>query len=242
MRSGTIHCGPVSDERVASGREIRARARAARHERSVAAVAARRVQWGRWAVLLLCWQVVTWVLALVLTSLVGLDVLSFFVIVMGVAAFPMFTRVLARPGWLLERQVQAGADVALAIGHLPASVGRLAEDTRVLRLAIEAATPGDPAIDEWVWAWISTVREAGPIEREVLDRLGLSHFDVEKVLLADEMRAGSGEKPEDSLKARVAAMRAPPDEAVERRRVELIAEHLEAFEVALLRYDPDPYR
>ena len=231
----------MSDERVTSGLAIRAQTRAARHERGAAAVAARRVQWGRWAVFLLCWQAVTWVGALVMTRLVGFNAFNFFLIVMGVASFPLFTRVLARPGWLLERQVQAGADVALAIGHLPATVGRLAEETRMLRLAIEAALPGDPAIEEWVWAWISAVRDAGPVEREVLGRLGLSHDDVEKVLLADELRASSG-KPEDSLKARVVAMRAPPDEAVERRRVELIAEHLEAFEVALLRYDPDPYR
>lgn len=231
----------MNDDRAASGLAIRAHARAARRERGVAAEAARRVQWRRWAVLLLCWQAVTWVLALVMTRLVGVDVLSFFVIVMGVASFPLFTRVLARPGWLLERQVRAGADVALAVGHLPASVGRLAEDTRVLRLAIEAALPGDPAIEEWVWAWISTVREAGPIEREVLARLGLTHEDVEKVLLADELRPSSG-TPEESMKARVLAMRAGPDEVAWRRRLELIAEHLEAFEVALLRYDPSPYR
>jgi hypothetical protein len=229
------------DDRVASGQAIRAHTRAARLERGVAAVAARRVQWRRWAVLLLCWQAVTWTLALVMTWLVGIEVLSFFVVVMGVASFPLFTRVLARPGWLLERQVRAGADVALAIGHLPVPVGRLAEETRVLRLAIEAANPGDPTALEWVWAWITTVREVGAETREVLDRLGLAHDDVEKVLLADELRASSG-KPEDSLRARVVAMRSPPDEAVERRRLELIAEHLEAFEVALLRYDPSPYR
>lgn len=231
----------MSDDRAASGVAIRAQTRAARHERGVAAVAARRVQWGRWAMLLLCWQAVTWIGAIVMTRLVGFDVLSFFVIVMGVASFPLFTRVLAPPGWLLERQVRAGADVALAVGHLPAAVGRLAEDTRVLRLAIEAARPGDPAIEGWVWAWISAVREAGPGEREVLERLGLSHVDVETVLLADELKAGSG-KPEESMRARVVAMRAPPDEAAWRRRIELIAEHLEAFEVALLRYDPSPYR
>lgn len=230
-----------ADERVATGVAIRAQTRANRYARGAAAAAARRVQWGRWAVLLLCWQVVTWALALAMTWLVGFEVLSFFVIVMGVASFPLFTKVLARPGWLLERQVRAGADVALAVGHLPASLGRLAEDTRVLRLAIEVASPGDPATEDWCWAWISGVRDAGPSEREVLDRLGLSHRDVENVLLADELKSGLG-KPEDSMKARVRAMRAAPDEAAQRRRLELIAEHLEAFEVALLRYDPDPYR
>lgn len=234
----------MPDERGASGVAIRAQTRTARRERGIAAEAARRVQWGRWAVLLAVWQVVSWSGAIVLTTLVGFGVvrLGFFVVVVSVACLPLFTRVLTRPGWLLERQVRAGADVALAVGHLPPTVGRLAEETRVLRLAIEAASPGETAIGEWVWAWISAVREVGPVEREVLDRLGLSPADVEAVLLGDELRSGAGAKPDESMRARVKAVRGPLDEAAERRRMELLAEHLEAFEVALLRYDPDPYR
>lgn len=245
MGRGHYTAGPVkSDERAASGLAIRAQARAARRARGDAAVAARRVQWGRWAVLLAIWQVVSWIGALALATLVGFDLLrlGFFVVVVSVACLPMFSRVLTRPGWLLERQVRAGADVALAVGHLPPAVARMAEETRVLRLAIEAATPGDPAIGEWVWAWISAVRDAGPLEREVFDRLGLSHRDVEAVLLGDELRSGAGAAPDESMRARVRAVRGPLDEAQERRRMELIAEHLEAFEAALLRYDPDPYR
>lgn len=218
---------------------IRAQTRAARRDREVAARAARRVQWGRWAVLAVVWQVVAWSVATTFASLVGFTWIKFgfFVVVFSVACLPLFTRVLARPQWLLNRQLGAGDDVALAIGHLPPRLGRLAEETRILRLAIEAAAPDEPAIEEMAWAWVSAVRELGPLEAEVIERLGISHHDVVSVLLGEALA-----QEEASLANAVTASAVPPDPSLQRRRVVLLAEHLEAFEVALLRYDPDPYR
>jgi hypothetical protein len=226
-------------ERATTGLEIRAQTRAARHERGVAAQAARHVQWRRWGVLLIVWQAVSWAGASVLTWLVGFTALKFgfFVVVVSVACLPLFARVLARPGWLLERQVRAGVDVALAVGHLPPRLGRLAEETRVLRLAIEAA-PEDRAVDDWVWAWVAAVRELAGPEREVLAQLGLSAREVEAVLVGEPpATAGAAVEAAD-----LRSVRASPDPRAQRRRVELLAEHLEAFELALLRHDPDPYR
>ena len=217
---------------------IRAQTRAARREREIAATAARRVQWGRWAVLAVVWQVVAWTVAATFASLVGFTWIKFgfFVVVFSVACLPLFTRVLARPQWLLNRQLVAGDDVALAIGHLPPRLGRLAEETRILRLAIEAAAPDEPAIEEMAWAWVSAVRELGPLEAEVIERLGISHHDVVSVLLGEALAQ------EASLADALTASAGAPDVELQRRRVVLLAEHLEAFEVALLRYDPDPYR
>jgi hypothetical protein len=155
------------------------------------------------------------------------------VIVLSVSCLGLFTQVIVRPGWLLERQVRAGDDVALAIAHLPPRLGHLAEETRILRLAIESSAPGEPAIDGLAWAWVSAVKELGPLEAEVIDRLGISHRDVVGVLLGETLREEAAEPP------RVTGAQDPV--ALLRRR-ELLAEHLEAFEVALLRYDPDPYR
>lgn len=221
--------------RETTGLAIRAQTRAKRRERGVAAIAARRVQWGRWAGFVALWQIVSWLGAAIITSLVGFSWIAFgfFVIVVSVSCLPLFTRVLARPGWLLERQSRAGDDVALTVGHLPPRLARLAQETRVLRLAIEAATPGEPAIDDWVWVWVSAVRELGPLEAEVIDRLAVSPQDVVGVLLGEALR----EEPESPPRVRGAQ-----DPAAALRRRELLAEHLEAFEVALLRYDPDPYR
>ncbi len=214
---------------------IRAQTRAARREREIAAGAARRTQWVRWAALVVAWQVVSWIAAAVITTMIGFTWIAFgfFVIVFSVSCLGLFTQVLTRPTWLLERQLRAGDDVALAVGHLPPRLGRLAEETRMLRLAIEAATAEEPAIDELAWAWVSAVRELGPLEAEVIDRLGVSHHDIVGVLL------GAVLVPEPQGKTRVPG---PPDAAASRRRQDLLAEHLEAFELALLRYDPDPYR
>lgn len=225
---------------MASGVAIRAQTRAARQERGIAARSAQRVQWRRWAGLLLVWQAVSWLGAMMLSTLVGFDLikLGFFHVVVSVSCLPLFTHVLARPGWLLERQLRAGADVALAVGHLPPRLARLAEETRILRLAIEAAAPDDPGIEELGWAWVSAVRELGPLEAEVIDRLGVSYRDVVAVLLGEALTPDDPATPG----GRAAAMRRALDPEAQRRRLELLAEHLEAFEIALLRYDPDPYR
>jgi len=189
------------------------------------------VQWGRWARLVLAWQAVAWIAAAIIAGLVGFSwiVFGFFVVVFSVSCLALFTPVIARPGWLLEQQLRAGDDVALATGHLPPRLARLAQETRILRFAIEAAALDDPAIEELTWAWVSAVRELGALEAEVIERLGVSHRDVVSVLL--------GESLAEDL-ATVTEL----DRGQQRRRIELLAEQLEAFELALLRYDPDPYR
>jgi hypothetical protein len=223
---------------VVAGNVVRAQTRGARHERGIAARAARRVQWWRWAGLLLGWQVVAWFWAVVITAMMGFGwvTLGFFYAVASVFSFPLLTHVLARPDWLLERQVRAGADVALAVGHLPPRLARLAEETRILRLAIETTAPDDPVVENLGWAWISMVRALGPAEAEVAQRLGVSEHEVIAVLLDDALAPDEAQGP-----GRV-ALRPARDEPAHGRRMELLAEHLEAFEVALLRHDPDPYR
>jgi len=223
---------------VVAGNVVRAQTRVARKERGVAADAARRVQRWRWAGLLLLWQVVSWFWAVVITAMMGFGwtTLGFFYAVASVFCFPLLTHVLARPDWLLERQVRAGADVALAVGHLPPQLARLAEETRILRIAIETTAPDDPEVEDLGWAWISMVRALGPAEAEAARRLGVSLDEIVTVLLDDALA------PEEAQGPGRAALRPAPDEAAHRRRMELLAEHLEAFEVALLRHDPDPYR
>lgn len=189
------------------------------------------MQWGRWMRLVASWQAVAWGAAGIIAWLVGFSwiVFGFFVVVFSVSCLALFTQVIARPGWLLERQSTAGDDVALATGHLPARLALLAQETRILRFALEAAAPDEPAIEDLAWAWVSSVRELGPLEAEVIERLGVSHRDVVSVLLGEALLTDP-------------APAAAPDAAQQRRRMELLAEHLEAFELALLRYDPDPYR
>jgi hypothetical protein len=223
---------------VVAGTVIRAQTRAARHERGIAAQAARSVLRRRWAGMLLVWQAIAWFWAVVITAMMGFGwvTLGFFYVVTSVLCFPLLTQVLTRPGWLLEQQVRAGADVALAVGHLPPGLARLAEETRILRLAIESTTPGDPGVEDLGWGWVSTVRALGPVEAEAVQRLGVSLHEVITVLLGDALAPDEAQGP-----GRV-VLRPTPDEAAHRRRLELLAEHLEAFEVALLRYDPDPYR
>ena len=219
------------DPRAGAGIAVRAKTRTARHARGLAALAARRVQWGRWARLVLLWQVIAWGAAATLAALIGFSwiLFGFFVVVFSVSCLGLFTQVLTRPGWLLEQQLRAGDDVALATGHLPARLALLAQETRVLRFALEAAAPDDPAIEDLAWAWVSSVRELGSLEAEVIARLGGSHHDVVSVLLGEALVDSPGPS-------------AAPNAAEQRRRMELLAEHLEAFELALLRYDPDPYR
>lgn len=221
-----------------AGTVIRAQTRAARQERGLAAKAARSVQRWRWAGLLLLWQVIAWFWAVVITAMMGFGwvTLGFFYVVASVFCFPMLTQGLTRPSWLLEQQVRAGADAALAVGHLPPGLARLAEETRILRLAIESTTPGDPGLEDLGWAWVSTVRALGPVEAEAVQRLGVSLHEVVTVLLGDALA------PDEAGGPGLVALRPVLDEVAHRRRLELLAEHLEAFEVALLRHDPDPYR
>jgi hypothetical protein len=65
------------------------------------------------------------VAAAIIAGLVGFGwiVFGFFVVVFSVSCLALFTQVLARPGWLLERQLRAGDDVALATGHLADAAG-----------------------------------------------------------------------------------------------------------------------
>lgn len=218
----------------------RAQTRTARFERVAAALEVRRLERRRRAAILVLWAAVS-TLGVIFTGLVRgvFDPLElvFFTSLVGTIAFASFSGALARPSWMIERQAAAGADPALAVGHLPPRLADLASETRALRLAVEAAEPGEEAIDAWVWTWISSVRELGPVEREVLDRLGLSTDDVEKVLLGSALGPNVGD-----AKAEVQALARPADPVALARRVELLSEHFEAFEVALLRYSPEPYR
>ena len=217
-----------------AGTVVRAQTRNARRERGIAASAARTVQRWRWAAWLLVWQVMAWFWAVVIAAMMGFGwvTLGFFYVVASVFCFPLLTHVLTRPEWLLERQMRAGADVALAVGHLPPGLARLAEETRILRIAIETTTAGDPVVEALGWAWISTVRALGPAEAEAVLRLGVAEHEVVAVLLGDALVPDEAQGPGPVVL----------DEAAHGRRLELLAEHLEAFEVALLRHDPDPYR
>jgi len=224
----------------------RAQTRSARHQRFAAALEARRLERRRRAKILTVWAGVSTV-AVIVTGLIRgvFDPLElvFFTSLLGTIVFALFSRVFARPNWLIERQALAGADAALALDHLPPRVADLARETRALRLAVEAADPTDGAIDGWVWGWIRSVRELGPEERELLERLGISTREVEVVLLDEVLEAGSKDMPPERLMARRARSRPSPAElAALVRRVELLAEHFEAFEVALLRYRPGTYR
>lgn len=221
---------------------IRAQTRTARHQRVAAAIEVRRLERRRRAVILALWAAVS-AIGVVVTGLVRgvFDPLElvFFASLLGTIAFAAFSGALARPTWLMERQALAGADVALALDHLPPRLADLARETRALRLAVEAADPADAAIDPWVWGWIQSVRDLGPVEREVIDRLGLSTRDVESVLLGEALVPVSSDM---SVKSGNAPGLAPVELAALARRVELLAEHFEAFEVALLRAGPGAYR
>ncbi|MBA3547903.1 MAG: hypothetical protein H0T76_15575, partial [Nannocystis sp.] len=111
-----------------------------------------------------------------------------------------------------------------------------------------------PAVENLGWAWVTTVRALGPAEAEVVQRLGVSLHEVITVLLGDAL---APDEAQESGQARrrpgtpvMAGRPGKPgraimmvmDEEAHRRRLETLAEHLEAFEVALLRHDPDPYR
>ncbi|MBK9757278.1 MAG: hypothetical protein IPO88_28030 [Nannocystis sp.] len=77
------------------------------------------------------------------------------------------------------------------------------------------------------------MRALGPVEAEGCSGSGVSLHEVVSVLLGEALAA-------DEPWAKGCAGADP--ERRQRRRIELLAEHLEAFELALLRYDPDPYR
>lgn len=216
----------------------RALTRTARHQRVAAAIEVRRLDLRRRAVILVVWAAVS-TIGVIATGLIRgvFDPLElvFFASLLGTIAFASFSGALARPSWLMERQALAGTDAAMAVDHLPQGAANLAKETRALRLAIEAADPSDVTIDGWVWGWIQSVRELAPADLEVLDRLGLSTGPIEKILLGEALDAGSSGMFEKTALAPVA-------EAALVRRVELLAEHFEAFEVALLRYSPGTYR
>lgn len=227
----------------------RAHARTARFERVAAAALVRRLERNRRAVILTIWAALSTVGVIVTAFLRGVFdpvELVFFASLVGTVVFALFSGVLAKPPWLMERQLQAGADVALAVAHLPPTLAELARTTRALRLAVEAAAPDDVEVTRWVWAWISSVRELGPREAAILEQLGLSHRDVEGVLLGDALGPGAGD--EEALARAARRGRPPPARLASEtpeakiRRLELLAEHFEAFEVALLGYNPDPYR
>lgn len=222
----------------------RAQTRTARHERVAAAIEVRRLERRRRAIILVIWASLSTV-GVIVTALVrgAFDPLElvFFASLVGTLAFAGFSGSFARPEWLIERQADAGADPALAVGHLPPRLADLARETRALRLAVEAAPPGDGAIDGWVWTWITSVRELGAEEREVLARLGLSTREVEAILLGEALE-GAATTPALPPASAAAPGLPPADPAALARRVELLAEHFEAFEVALLRFAPEPYR
>lgn len=227
----------------------RAHARTARFERVAAAVEVRRLERKRRAVILAIWAALSTVGVIVTALVRGVFdpvELVFFASLVGTVVFALFSGVLARPTWLMERQIEAGADVALAVSHLPPALAELARATRALRLAVEAAAPDDLEVTRWVWAWISSVRELGPADAAVLEQLGLSHRDVEGVLLGDALGPGSGDEKALARAVRggrtTPALRAAESDAARARRLELLAEHFEAFEVALLGHNPDPYR
>lgn len=226
---------------------IRAQTRTARHERLAAAIETRRLERRRRAKILAIWAALSTIAVIVTALIRGMfDPLElvFFASMLGTIAFASFSGVLARPLPMMERQALAGADAALALDHLPPRVAELARETRALRLAVEAADPADAAIDAWVWSWIRSVRELGPDERELIAHVGISTHDVEAVLLGEALDGGPADQA--TLPARRAPGRdprlAPVELAALVRRVELLAEHFEAFEVALLRYRPGTYR
>ncbi|HEY8379429.1 MAG TPA: hypothetical protein VIK91_23215 [Nannocystis sp.] len=240
---------------MAAGRDeaalaTRAQTRTARYERIAAAIEARRLERQRRAVILVLWAIVSTIGVIVTGLIRGMfDPLElvFFASLLGTIAFAAFSGALARPTWLIERQALAGADVALAVEHLPPRLGDLVRETRALRLAVEAADPTDAAIDAWVWSWIQSVRELGPAEREVLEQLGLSTRDVEEVLLGEALAADgidlSSEAGRRAARERLRRRVLTPEQlSALVRRVELLAEHFEAFEVALLRARPGVYR
>jgi len=225
---------------------IRAQTRTARHQRASAAIESRRLEWRRRVKILAIWAAVS-TIAVIVTALIRgvFDPLElvFFASLLGTIAFGVFSGVLARPGWLMERQALVGADAALALDHLPPRVADLARETRALRLAVEAADPADAAIDGWVWGWIRSVRELGPAERELVAQIGISTRDVEAVLLGEALDTVPTDMSSGAVKTASPDPRlAPVELAALVRRVELLAEHFEAFEVALLRYRPGPYR
>lgn len=220
----------------------RAQTRTARHQRVAAAIEVRRLNRRRRAAILVIWASVS-TIGVIVTALIrgAYDPLElvFFASLLGTIAFASFSGALARPGWLMERQALAGADAAMAVDHLPPRVADLARETRALRLAIEAADPADVMIDGWVWGWVQSVRELGPAEIEVLERQGLSTGPVEEVLLGEALDADSSDMSQKLVGRRALT---PAEEAALARRVELLAEHFEAFEVGLLRYSPGAYR
>ncbi len=225
----------------------RALARAARERRHVAAVEAGQLRrryrlglLGGWAILT---TLVTGGLLMARGTVLAAE--AFFIATtVAVVALPILGRG-ALPHWLLQRQLRAGdRDAALATGHLSPSLASLVENTRLLRLAVEVAEPADDDASRAIWAWIRQVQGLAPLDRAVLEQLGLSATGDEAALLGDAESGaaayqrrleelGRAEGPEEDAIARARA---------EKRRMDVIAEQLEGFEAALLRYDPGPYR
>lgn len=227
----------------------RALARAARERRHLAAVEAGQLRRRYRLVLLGGWAILTTLVTggLLMARGTVLAAEAFFIATtVAVVALPILGRG-ALPHWLLQRQLRAGdRDAALATGHLSPTLASLVENTRLLRLAVEAAEPADHDASRAIWAWIRQVQGLGPLDRAVLEQLGLSASGIEAALLGDaeseaaayqrrlEVPGARGDPgPQEGAIARARA---------ERRRMDVIAEQLEGFEAALLRHDPGPYR
>ena len=214
----------------------RALARSARQRRQAAARAVGRLRRKFWLRRLAGWAATTTALATAALAFLGASLAAevFFVVSsIAVVAMPFFF-LDASPQRLLQRQLrEGGQDVALATSHLSPALASLLESTRLLRLAIEVAPPDDVDAVRATWAWIRQVQRLSPVDRAVIEQLGLSCAGVEGALLGDveaEARAQGG-AGEGAARARA-----------HRRRNDVIAEQLEGFEAALLRHDPGPYR
>lgn len=224
---------PRGDEDVVGGLiASRDLARVARQQRQLAAVDVARLRRRYRAALFFGWALST---ALFTSALVVLkdSVLAaevfFFATTVGVLVLPLIGRG-AVPQWLLQRQLSAGdQDAALTTGHLSRPLAALVQSTRLLRLAIEVAEVSDSDAVAAIGAWIRQVEALEAPERAVLAQLGLSAGGIEDVLLEEHVVEPHGTDAAARARAR-------------RRQMEVIAEQLEGFEAALLRYDPDPYR
>mgnify|MGYP005850947519 CR=1 FL=1 len=219
-------------QRVDASRDL---ARSARQRRQAAARAVGRLRRRFWLRRLAGWAVATTALTTAALAFLGASLAAevFFVVTsIAVVVMPFFF-LDASPQRLLQRQLrEGGQDVALATSHLSPALASLLESTRLLRLTIEVAPPDDVDAVRATWAWIRQVQRLSPVDRAVIEQLGLSGAGVEGALLGDVEAEG------EVSGAGEGAARAQ----ARRRRNDVIAEQLEGFEAALLRHDPGPYR
>jgi len=207
-------------------------ARVARQQRQIAAVDVARLRRRYRAALFFGWALSTAIftsaLVMLKESVLAAEVF-FFATTVGVLVLPLIGRG-AVPQWLLQRQLRAGdQDAALVTGHLSRPLAGLVQSTRLLRLSIEVAEVSDNDAVAAIGGWIRQVEALEAPERAVLARLGISSRGIERALLEEPEAAPRGTDGGALAWAR-------------RRQMEVIAEQLEGFEAALLRYDPNPYR